>query len=336
MTKIDEAFGVLGLSKTASEDELKTKYKELAKKYHPDVYKDDPEKFKKINEAYQLIQDYKTNPSKYEPRPFSRNDGGFQNINLSDLFSHFHTTFTEDDDPSMQSHKTVNIPPPNISLKITFKESILGEDRPVKYNKWIKCVTCNGVGLEYISNGCQSCNGFGRIVSNNKGMVFSKVCTKCYGKNIKKNKCKICDVKGIIENLVEGSVHVPAGVVDGMVLRLAGAGHYMGNSLFGDSYGDVFVHVNVEKDPDLQLIGTDVVTHLKISLLDALTGCSREVRTIHGNKHITIPSCAKNKDELRLTGCGVKGTSGVQRVILDIDYPTNTKALIEHLKNSQN
>lgn len=337
MIKIDEAFSLLGLSRTASEEELKAKYKELAKKYHPDVYKDDPDKFKKINEAYQLIQDYKANPSKYERPTFTRNDvGGGFNINLQDLFSHFRSNIADGEDEDDSPRRTLNIPPPNIKLKITFKESVLGEDKQIKYTRWSKCAACNGVGLEYVNNGCQSCNGFGRVVSNNKGMIFSKVCTKCYGKNIKKNKCTTCDVKGVIESEINGSVHVPAGVLDGAVLRLGGAGHYMSNSMFGDSYGDVYVHVSVEKDPDFELIGSDVVSHLKIPLLDALVGTAREVRTIHGNRQLGIPALTKNKDELRVLGCGVKGTSGVHRVILDVEYPTDVKSLVEYLKNKDN
>src|ERR1700722_6280946 len=338
MNKVDEAFNILGLPRSVPEDELKAKYKELAKKFHPDVYKEDPEKFKKINEAYQLIQDYKANPSKYERKQFQQNNVGFQynEINLQDLFNNFHNNFTTEDNEGPRRSPNISAPPPTININISFKESILGNEKQITYKRYLKCTICNGIGLEYVNNGCQSCNGFGRIVANNKGMVFSKVCTKCYGKNIKKNKCSNCNVKGVMENDVAGTVQIPPGIVNGTTLRLAAAGHYMGNSLFGDSYGDVFIRVTVDKDLELELMGSDVVSHVNLSLLDALIGSHQEIKTVHGTRNIAIPALTKNKDELRIQDCGVKGTTGVQRVILDVRYPDDTKALVEWLKNSQN
>jgi molecular chaperone DnaJ len=325
-----EAFSILDLPKTATDSELKSKYKELAVKYHPDVYALDPNKFKVINEAYQTIQDYKQNPAKYEPRQsFPGNGFQYGHINLDDIFSQFGNMRNA-------SQTRISDPPPKLNIQISFKESILGQDKEVKYKRLIKCETCNGAGLEHISNGCKSCNGFGRMISRSGGFVSEKTCNKCYGRNIKKNQCIKCEGKGTLETEISGFIQVPAGVSNDANLRLQGAGHYQGNSMFGDAYGDVYVNVAVEKDDELELAGQDVISHIKLPLVDAISGCSRKVKTIHDVKNLDIPPLSKNKDELRIENHGVKNTNGVQRVILDVIYPTDTKELVEFLKNKQN
>jgi len=325
--KIDEAFDILEVAKTATEDELRTKYKELAFKYHPDKYKEDPNKLTQINSAYQLITDYKKNPAKYEQHAsFPGNGFQYQHVNFNDIFSQFGDQFPG------SSNQRQNYPPPQLHVKLTFNQSVLGEEKQIKYERYIKCDPCGGAGLERIGNGCDACDGFGRSVSSNNGMMFAKTCTKCYGKNVKKNQCNKCKGKSVLNSEVAGSVSIPPGVSNGTALRLQGAGHFVGGGMFGDAYGDVIVNISVEKDDELQLNGDDVISYMKISLLNALIGCNKDTKTIHGIKSITIPPMSKNKEEIRIDTCGVKNTKGVQRVILDVSYPENIDKLINFLK----
>lgn len=327
---LKEALNIIGLPKTASNDELKVKYKELAKKYHPDVYKEDPNKFKKINEAYQLIQDYKTNPDKYDRpvppvSPFRRTED--------------FTVIFEDFFPNVRSEektKTFSYAPLNITSTLSFKESVLGANKEVNYKKYIKCSHCNARGTQSSGNGCQSCNGFGRIVSNNKGMTYNKVCTKCFGKDIKISPCAPCNSIGVLETNINITIHIPPGTVNGSTLRLRGAGHFMGTNVFGDLYTDVYVYANVIPEAGLSLEGSDVVSHLNVTLLEALTGCSKEVRTIFNNHAVEVPAGTKNKDEFHIKGYGVVSADGVQRVIFDVEYPSNTEDLIRYLKDKEN
>jgi molecular chaperone DnaJ len=329
---IDEAYSVLSATKDTPDEELKKLYRKLAVENHPDKG-GSSDKMKQINEAYQLIQDYRENPHKYQSNPFSNfhnyaSTGGFQDFNP---FVSFENIFFQTDinqDPQRQ----FNFPQINVKLSISFKESILGTEKEIKYKKFIKCEACNGRGQETKGNGCKSCDGFGRITSTNKGMTYTRACQVCWGKDLKKHSCKKCSNKGVIENNIAITIQIPSGVQNGNSLRLRGAGSYAGSMMFNrDAYSDAFISISVEKDPDLSLEGNNVISTLNLSLLDALTGKSLEVKTIHGNKSIAIPKLSKNKDEIHIKNCGVKSQNGVQRVILNVEYPDDIKDLINFL-----
>lgn len=332
---IKEAFDVIGLPKTASEDELKAKYKSLAKQYHPDIYKEDPEKFKKINEAYQLIEDYRSNPSKYDPpNPFRRapfDDFGGFDINFNDIFGGHPNPFVN----TVEQPRTFQHQPLNVRVNLSFKESVIGCEKEIQFNKFIKCDKCNGRGKELLKNGCNSCDGFGKVTSSSKGMIFTRICGKCNGRNntVPCVKCNSIGINNIESNI---KIHIPPGTINNSTLRLKGAGHYVGPSAFGDVHMDVFVSVNVEEEQGLTLEGANVVAKIDVSLLDALTGCSREVKTIYDTRTVHIPAGSKNKDEIALSGCGVPTVGGVQRVILNVEYPSDINSLIKYLKKKEN
>lgn len=336
---LKEALNIIGLPKTATSDEFKVKYKELAKKYHPDLFKDDPNKFKKINEAYDLIKDYKVNPDKYDkPPPSIHNSGGFRRVDIDGFSVNFDDFFTNAgvQTPEKEKAKTFSYGPLNTPVTISFKESVIGANKEITYKKYVKCTHCNAKGSQSTGNGCQSCNGFGRIISNNKGMVFTKVCTKCYGKDIKVQPCTPCNSVGVSEVDVNVTIHIPPGTINNSTLRLRAGGHYLGGNVFGDAYADVYVFVNVMPEEGLSLEGQHVISHIKLTLLEALTGCNKEVKTIYDTQDIEIPAKSKNKDEIHLHGKGVVSTGGVQRVIFDVEYPSDTDELIKYLKNKEN
>lgn len=318
---IQEAYNTLEVQDSISDDDLKKEYKKLAMKYHPDKYKEDPNKFKIINEAYQLITDYRQNPNKYAQRtnPFSGR-GGF-NINLNDILNGFRS--------GHRNEITAN--PISLNTRISFKESILGVEKDISYKKNIKCDDCNGNGKEPIPNGCTNCNGFGRVVQQSGNMHFTSSCNKCHGRNVKFKNCDKCNAKGTKEVDVDVKINIPPG--NPATLRIQGAGNFAGSGPFGDAYTDVYLNVNVDKDQDLILEGADVMLNLKLSLIDALTGCKKEVRTIYDTREINIPAKSKNKEEVIIQGCGVKQAGGNQRVILDIEYPNDVDGLVEYLKN---
>lgn len=323
---IKEAYKTLDLSDNASEEDVKKAFKKSAAKLHPDVNKepDAEANFKKVNEAFQTIQDHKNNPHKYEQQsPFRRT-----NINIEDFGIDFSDIFQHN---NAEQQKSFSYAPLNTRIKISFKESIVGCNKDISYKKYIKCVKCNGKGTEAIGNGCQSCNGFGRITSSNKGMVFTRVCQKCYGRDAKTKPCIPCNQVGVLEVDTNVNVHIPPGTIDDAHLRLRGGGHYAGTAIFGDAYTDVSVFVNVIPEEGLSLIGQNVVSHTKISLLDALIGCEREIKTINDNKTIIIPPLSKNKDEVNIKSCGVP-PYGIHNVIVDVEYPDDTNNLIKFLK----
>jgi molecular chaperone DnaJ len=321
---ISEAYNILGVDKSISDEDLKSRYKKLAKDHHPDLHPDQAETFKQINAAHQLIQEYREHPEKFQPRsPFGGGNpfSGF-GVNIQDIFNNLNNE---------PQQKQINLPPIVFNIEITFQESILGVSKELKYTRCIKCDTCNGVGSEMISNGCKNCDGFGRITRRSGNTVFTSSCNKCQGRGTTKKNCATCIGRAVKDMDIAGSVNIPPGTKNTDVLRLQGAGHYTGNSIFGDAYGHVSVNIKVLPEDNMLLVGTDVVSTLKLSMADALIGCKREVNTVLGLKEIEIVPMSRNNEEVEIKGCGVANTNGTHRVVLDVEYPENTQELIEFL-----
>ena len=278
----EEAFKLLELNSDASEDDIKKRFKQLAKKYHPDVNKDPDasEKFKKINEAYSRLQNKDDDPSPV------RNWGGvgFNPIDfINGNFSRSRNIESED------IYKTADL---------SFKESVLGCEKNISYIRNIKCDSCNGSGEIIENNGCKSCNGLGRIMRQQGNMVMTSICHSCRG-NMKTSSCNKCHSSGVINSNISISVKVPPGVKNKNTLRINGAGNYSGSGFIGnDEYTCLYVNCNVERDSDLSLLGNDVVLNINLSLIEALKGCNKLVKTIDGDKEIAIPAMTKNKDEI--------------------------------------
>ena len=324
---IKEAYKTLEVDPNISDDELKSVYKKLALKYHPDRY-EDKEKFKVINSAYQAVSKYRENPAAYEAQyaPRQHQGGGF-GFNIQDILDQMQNQ------QRGQQQQSYDTRPIQVHTKISFKDSVIGVDKEITYKKNIKCESCDGNGKERVSNGCKACNGFGRMIRNQQGMSFSSTCDKCLGRNIKFNNCNGCNAKGVQSVDTTLNIHIPPGTPD--ILRLRGAGNFAGSAMFGDAYADTYLNINIEKDKELRLDGADVIVNMNISLLDALTGCEKEVRTIYDMRMIKIPAKTKNKDVVKIDGCGIKQQNGKQVVILNIDYPENTEALIKFLNNKK-
>lgn len=322
----EEAYRVLGLKEDATDDDVKKAFRKLASKYHPDVNKakDAEDKFKKINEANQTINDYKENPHKYSSVPIPNQWQDGDQINLADIFGGF----------GGQTQKIFRHPQIIINTTISFKDSIIGVDRELKFNRYVKCNDCNGQGSESIGNGCKHCDGFGHITSKQHNMFFNVFCTKCYGRNIQQKPCSTCKSNGYSEVNSNFTVHIPSGTVNS-TLRLRGAGHFSRTSPLGDMYTDVFVNVLVVSEEGLSLVGNDVVSDLSISLLDALRGSKKDVKTIFGSNEIDIPKNSKNRDEIKIPDCGVKSANGIQRVILNVEYPSDIESLVSYLEQKE-
>src|SRR5574337_1248575 len=290
---LKEAYATLELSPGASQEEAKKKYRELTKKYHPDVNKESgaEDKFKKINEAYQVVQSGKGTDLQ-DRIPYG--GGGFRRQQVIQL---------------------ENI---EVDITVSFKEAVLGCKKEVKYSRQAKCQNCEGSGEIHLNNGCKKCGGRGQVINKQGHMVMVSSCPDCFGR-ANTEECRVCKGSGMTYTDVSVHVSVPAGIQNGNTLRLQGMGNYAGSFMgLADQYTDAFCHVSVTPETGLSIEGRSVVSHITISLLDALRGCTRTVNTIHGNKEIQIKSRSKNCDEVIIPYCGVGGT-GDQRVILDVD-----------------
>lgn len=304
---LKEAYAELELSEGVPPEEAKKKYRELAKRYHPDRNKepDAEAKLKKINEAYECIQNGKGNDRQ----------------SMQGGWNPFH------------QQQVVQVEHVQISETISFKESVLGCKKELKYQRQQKCQTCDGAGDVKLNNGCKKCGGKGQIIHRQHNMIMTSTCPECQGRS-SVEECKKCHGEGLQHTDVAVHVSIPPGILHGSTLRLQNMGNYAGSMLgIMDSYTDAYLNVSVISEPGLSIEGKDVVSSVNIPLLDALKGCSRQIKTIFGQQDITIPPTSKNKEEVLLPKCGVEGT-GNQRVILQVEYPNDVSHLIDLLSNN--
>jgi molecular chaperone DnaJ len=323
-----QAFKILEVPESISNEDLKKHYKTLARKYHPDVFKENPNKFKEINEAYQLVEDFRKNPEKYQPKMQVPQQGFWNNVvDLGDILFN-NDFFRNEEEPPLRA------PPINITIDLTFQEAVKGCTKEVSYTRSVKCKPCNGAGSKRVGNGCKHCDGFGRITQQNNGMVFQAQCRKCQGNQVNATKCEACDGKRVINDKRTGNVNVPAGVSNGHILRLHGQGHFIGKSFMQDTYSDANLHVKVEPYKGLSIKQHDVCSEITIPLLEALEGKTLEIETAYGNKEITIQPKTRHSDQIKIPECGVFGTPGMHVLTINVEYPSDISNVIGVLKDA--
>jgi molecular chaperone DnaJ len=319
--KLEEAYKILNLSRNSTPEEAKKRYKELCKTEHPDLKgnsSEATEKFKQINEAFECVKSGKgTDP---EDRQQMWQSGG----SPFDIFSSFFGN--ERGNPHHQSRMVESI---NLYTTITFAESILGCKKQMSFSRESKCEECNGQGKLRTDNGCAKCKGRGVVTSQQGGMIFQRTCDKCRGQ-VNTVTCNSCGGIGSRNSQVSVDVNIPGGIENGNILRLGGMGNYAGNTMFGEQSSDAFLNITVIQEPGLKLDGQNVISKLELSLLEALKGCEKTVKTISGNKDIEVKPLSRNADTIILPNLGVNG-KGSQVVTLDVRYPEDVGKLIDLL-----
>jgi molecular chaperone DnaJ len=246
--------------------------------------------------------------------------------NLHDFFN-FGSTFKS----NKRQYYTANV---DLHTTLSFKEAVQGCKKELSYSRQVKCPHCQGSGNKPANNGCKKCGGKGQVTARQGNSVFIQTCSDCHGKNQTK-PCTDCKNSGTLETDASVHVSIPAFVVDGNILRLQGMGHFAGTILGGlqDQYTDAHLHIKVIPEIGLHVEGRDIVSELHVSLLDALRGCTRQVKTIDGNKEININKGARNRDEVVLL---VGDDNNIKhRVIVNVEYPANFDKLIDVLSEGE-
>jgi len=317
--RLQEAYSVLGIPPTSSEDDAKKKYRDLTKKYHPDVNKEPgaEDKFKQINQAYETIK----KGEDHQPQQFHGQPG----FNIHDFFGGMH---------KQQQRHNKQPQPIHLKTSISFKEAVFGVSKEFKYDRNIKCEDCEGQGQYTLHNGCQQCQGRGVTVTRQGNMIMQTTCGSCGGKR-QTESCKKCSGTGGISSTSSISVLIPPGVSNGNTLRLEGMGNFVEsvNNMFqsGDAFTDALIQINVEPLDNFSVKDQDVHTSTTISLLDALKGRTISVKTLDGQHEITIPKKTKNKDSISISNLGV-ARKGNQIVNINVEYPSDIKYLVKHLE----
>jgi molecular chaperone DnaJ len=326
-------YEVLGVSKTATKDEIKKAYRKLSKQYHPDINKEPnaDEKFKEIAEAYEVLSDDQKK-AQYDQfghagpnQGFGGSDfGGFGGF--EDIFSSFFGGGTRRRDP--------NAPRQGADLQYTmtlsFEEAVFGKDVDIDIPREETCETCSGSGAKPGTKPetCKHCHGSGQInVEQNTPfgrIVNRRACHYCNGtgKEIK-NKCTTCGGTGKVKKRRKINVKVPAGVDDGQQLRVSGQGEPGVN---GGPPGDLYVVFHVRSHEFFERDGDDIYCEMPITFVQASLGDEIEVPTINGKVKLKIPAGTQTGTKFRLKGKGVPNVRGYgvgdQHIIVRIITPT--------------
>jgi len=309
-------YDVLGVSKNASPEELKSAYRKLAVKHHPDKNPDDKaseDKFKEAGEAYGILSDQekKQNYDNFGHAAFEgggggRQSGGFGGADFSDIFEDFFGDFGGGG--SSRSRKANNSRGSDLryDLSITLEEAYEGKKQDIKFSTTEKCTTCKGNGSKpgHSPDRCTVCEGNGKVRSNQGFFTVQQTCHQCQGTGEEiTNPCTDCNGQGNKQASKKISVTIPKGVDDGTRIRLAGKGEA---GTKGGASGDLYLFINVYSHDLFKRSDENLFFEFPISIADAALGTTIEIPTIDGGRaKIKIPDGTQNGKQFRLKGKGM-------------------------------
>jgi len=364
MAEKRDYYEVLGISKGASEDEIKKAFRTLAKKYHPDVNKepDAEAKFKEINEAYEVLSDPQKKAA-YDQFGFAGMDGsqaggGFSGFtsgsfdDLGDIFNSFFGGGMGGFSSGSSRGRSRTAPRRGedryMRMNVSFMDACFGKTETINLTVDEQCGHCNGTGAESPSDveTCSTCHGTGTVVQSQRTAfgVFQTqgVCPDCHGTGKKiRHACSKCGGQGYIRKRTSVDLKIPAGISTGQQLRVAGKGERGAN---GGPNGDLFIEINVQPHEKFVRDGKDIYLDIPVSAVDATLGCTVEVPTIHGDVSMKVPAGTQSGTKLRLKGKGVADIRGGRqgdeictvRVQVDKDLTRREKELYKELQEIQN
>ena len=356
-------YEVLGVDKSVSEDDLKKAYRKAAKKYHPDLHPGDAEaekSFKEVNEAYEVLSD-KEKRARYDQFGHAGVDpnfgaggyggggfgGGFTGDfgDLGDIFSSFFGGGFGGGSRRANPNAPRRGNDTEASVTISFEEAAKGCKKTVKVAKIDSCTECGGSGAKKgtTAKTCPVCHGSGQVATTQRTpfgvMQTQQVCNHCNGSGkVIENPCDVCKGKGRIRHTVDQTIEIPAGIDDGQIISLRGAGD---SGINGGPSGDLRVNVNVRPHPIFERDGFDVYCEIPITFTQAALGAEITVPTLDGKVKFTIHEGTQPGDEFKLRGKGIQrlrySGRGDQYVKIVVEVPKNlSKAQKEKLKDFDN
>lgn len=347
MAEKRDYYEVLGVSKTASDSEIKSAYRKLAKKYHPDMNPGDKEaeaKFKEASEAYAILSDADKR-RQYDQFGHAAFDGGagggaggfdFNGFDMGDIFGDIFGDFFGGGGRSRSANngpmKGQNV---RVSVHLTFEEACFGTEKEIELNIKEDCAKCHGTGAKPGTQPetCSKCGGKGQIVFTQQslfGVVRNvQACPDCHGTGkIIKDRCPDCGGSGYISRRKKISVSIPAGIDNGQSIRIRDKGE---PGINGGPRGDLLVQVIVGRHPIFQRQDYDIYSTAPITFAQAALGAEVRIKTIDGDVMYTVKPGTQTDTRVRLRGKGVpttrnKQVRGDHYVTLVVQVPTKMNA----------
>ena len=323
-----DLYEILGVKKAATDKEIKSAYRKLALKWHPDKHKGEKDaetKFKEINQAYEVLSDnkkrqqYDTFGSTSEPGGFSGGGAGgfdfsgfdFSGGGAGGFADIFETFFGGNKSGGGRDKRQTAIRGSDIEsvIKISFEEAVFGVEKELEITKAGVCRNCEGKGAEPGSSiiTCKSCGGTGEIRSVRNTilgqMTTSHACDECSGEGkVPEKKCKVCHgtTRARVKDRVK--IKIPAGVDNGSTIRLSGKGE---GGIKGGPSGDLYINLVVNPNKDFVRHGSDIYSVIEIPVVTAVLGGETEIETIYGKEKIKIPAGTDDGKVFKLSEKGV-------------------------------
>ncbi|MCP4138921.1 MAG: molecular chaperone DnaJ [Chloroflexi bacterium] len=327
-------YEVLGVQKNASEGDIKSAFRRLARQYHPDVSKEEnaEEKFKEINEAYGILSDSQKR-AKYDRFGHAGmgDTGGFQDFtgDFGDLFEGLFNSFGF----GGMGGRSRNAPRRGRDLqkevKLEFDEAVFGVEKEIEFSRDEVCNTCNGDGAEPGSkvNTCSTCKGQGEVRQVRQTIlgqvVQTTTCPSCNGRGQTiETLCHTCRGNGLERKTIKKKVKIPAGVDKGQQIRLGGEGQPGAN---GGPRGNLYLVMNVKSHKFFQRQDDDILLNLPINIAQAVLGADIEVPTVDGSEKLKIPAGTQPGKVFTLRARGVprlqRSGRGDQKIVINVDMP---------------
>lgn len=352
-------YEILGVSKNATDEEIKRAFRKLAKEYHPDINKTPgaEEKFKEIGEAYSVLSD-KTKRQQYDQfghaafqnggagaSGFGGFDAGDINLDdiLNDLFGGGFSSFGGFGRRGRNTSRSQRGSDIRVLLNLTFEEAVFGCEKDIKINVTGECSHCKGKG-GFGEHSCHTCGGSGRILDQQQTifgiMQTQKTCPDCNGAGKTYDTiCDDCRGKGVVEKSKTLTVTIPSGVDEGFQLRLSGKGNSGYN---GGASGDVFIEFKIKDHPLFERDKDDIYLEVPITFVDAALGCKKEIPTLYGNIILEIKPGTQNYTKLKIKGKGIKSPAssrtGDMYAVINIITPTKLdrkqRKILEELRET--
>jgi molecular chaperone DnaJ len=326
----EDYYGLLGVAKNASEAELKSAYRKLAMKYHPDRNPGDKaaeEQFRKINSAYEVLSDAKKRQvyDQYGEAAFQGGGGGQGNpfagggfggagVDIGDIFGDVFENFFGGEGGQRRGggrgrgRRGGDL---KYETNISLEDAYNGTQLPLQFDRQTECSTCKGSGAKG-SGGtkrCPQCRGSGRVQFSQGFFSMTQACSQCGGEGqVIENPCKDCSGTGREREKAKLTVKIPPGIYDGATLKISGEGEYGGR---GAESGDLYVVVHVGSDPRFERHEDDLVTDRSVDIAEAALGTTLDLATIDGGStKIKIPAGVQQGAQFRVTGKGMPKLHG--------------------------